>query len=83
MLIRLNDLPSVIKQYKKTIHRIIKKSTIQASKKSNEKKSLLVSEMIDKNKNQNLNWEIWLEVLILDRFSAREIVQTIAMRFIL
>ena len=51
----LSELPSVIKQYNNTIHHSIKMTPVQASKKSNEKKFLTISEMIDKNKDQKIN----------------------------
>ena len=55
-------------------------SPIQASRKSNEK--VVFSNLQDKNKNQNLNWEICFELQRLDQFSAKAIARTIATSFI-
>ena len=50
----LSELPSVIKQYKKTIHHSTKMKPIDASLKIIEKKSIQISKKIEKFKNQNL-----------------------------
>ena len=51
----LSELPSVIKKYNNTIHSSIKMNPIQASKKSNEKKSIQISKITEKFTNQNIN----------------------------
>ena len=51
----LSQLPSVIKQYNKTIHNSTKKTPNKASKKSNEKKSIPIFKIEELNKNQKLN----------------------------
>ena len=51
----LGELPSVIKQYNNTIHTSTKMTPTQGSKKQLKKLCLTISEMIDKNKDQNLN----------------------------
>ena len=78
----LSELPFVIKQYNETIHHSIKMSPIQAKKKQMKKKSIPIFKIEELDNIQILYWEFWLEFLKLDRFSAKEIVQTKAMRFI-
>ena len=50
-----SELPSVIKQYKRTIHHSIKMTPNQASKKSNEKKSIPIFKIEESDRNQILN----------------------------
>ena len=51
----LSELPSVIKQYNNTIHHSTKMTPNQASKKSNEKKSIQISKTREENLTQNIN----------------------------
>ena len=51
----LSELPSVNKQYNNTIHSSVKMTPIQASKKSNERKSILIFKTGEENLNQNIN----------------------------
>ena len=51
---RLSELPSAIKQYKRTIHISVKMTPIQASKKTIEKKSISIFKIEKSDNNQNL-----------------------------
>ena len=50
----LSELPSVIKKYNSSVHNSTKMTPIQASKKSNEKKSIPIFKIEELNKNLKL-----------------------------
>ena len=51
----LSELLTVIKQYNNTIHHSIKMTPFQASRKSNEKKSIQILKTREENLTQNIN----------------------------
>ena len=51
----ISELPSVTKQYKNTIHHSKKMTPLQASKKSNQRKSLPIFKTREENLTQNSN----------------------------
>ena len=51
----LSELSAVVKQYNNSFHHSVEMTPFQASKKSNEKKSFLISKTIEKLENQNSN----------------------------
>ena len=79
----LSELPNVIKKYNNTIHKSTEMSPVQASKKAKEK--LLFSNLQDRRVKQKakIELQVLVRLLILEMFLEREIVQAIAMRFIL
>ena len=71
----ISEFPSVTKQYNNTIYHSIKLTPLQASKKSNERK--VYSNLQDKRRKLNPKFKLsqLVLLLILNEFSARDIVQ--------
>ena len=78
----LSELPSVIKKYNNTIHSSTEMTAIQASKKSNEKKSIQISKTREKNKHQNINWDNQFVRLRLNEFLVKMIQQIFHINYI-